>query len=94
MCVTVDMAVPLFRCGYAVTMCVGNEKVAFLVNFDERPRGCSLKFMEPKARKFFGSLCLNDCLTTFPVIYCEVCLCSTSHLWSNRCFQALCKCSL
>ena len=24
---------------------------------------------------FFGSLCLNDCLTTIPVICCEVCLC-------------------
>ena len=47
------------------TMCVGNEKIAFLANFDERPKGCSLNyFLGPKARNFFSSLCLNDCLTT------------------------------
>ena len=78
----------------AAILCVGNEPIAFLAIFDERPRGGSLKFLGPKARNFFGSVCLNDCLTTIPVKYCEVCLCSTSHLWSNRYFQALCKCSL
>ena len=56
--------------------------------------GARREISGPKARNFYGSLCLNDCLTTIPMIYCEVCLCPTSHLWSNHHFQALCKCSL
>ena len=66
----------------AATMCVGNEKIAFLAFFYERPRGCTSRISGPKARNFFGSLCLDDCLTTIPVIYCEVCLCP----WTNKSF--------
>ena len=31
-------------CNSDANMCVGNEKIAFLANFNERPKGCSLKF--------------------------------------------------
>ena len=33
------------------TMCVGNEPIAFLANFNERPKGCSLKISGAKGPK-------------------------------------------
>ena len=76
------------------TLCVGKEPIAFLAIFDERPRGGSLKILGPKARHFFGSLCLNDCLTTTPVIYCDVCLCPTSQFVEQPLFPGIAQVQL